>query len=118
MQDDIMAVASCGGQLFAHQREQRRIDEMKQHDAQTEDNQRPGFVQDTVAGRRDRFDIFGRPAVPVAGFPNVGRVRADRLVHPQKIRDCIFLFRGSHVAPSSRVACSDGHPVLIQPLAA
>ena len=40
-----------------------------------------------IVRQRDRFDVFGRPAVPVAGFLGVGRVRADRLVHAQKIGD-------------------------------
>ena len=39
-----------GGELLSHQRQQRRIGEMKQHDAQAEDDQRPGLEQDAVAG--------------------------------------------------------------------
>ena len=39
-----------GGQLLSHQRQQRRIGEMEQHDAQAEDDQRPRLEQDAVAG--------------------------------------------------------------------
>ena len=30
-----------------------------------------------IVRQRERIDMFGRPAVPVAGFVGVGRVRTD-----------------------------------------
>ena len=56
-----------------------------------------------IVGQRDRVDVFGRPAVPVASLFGVGRIRTDGLVHPQKIRDWTFLFRHCHAAPSCQL---------------
>jgi hypothetical protein len=44
-------VGKCGGELLSHQRQQRGIGKMEQHDAKAEDDQRPGFEHDPVAGR-------------------------------------------------------------------
>jgi hypothetical protein len=41
----------------------------------------------------DRGNVLGRPAEPVAGFPSVGRIGADGLVHSQKIGDRLFVIR-------------------------
>ena len=67
---------------------------LKVHHWRTDTNRSALIVE-----QGDRVDLFGRPAVPVAGHPGVGRVRTERIVHSQKIGHRPF-FAGSHPAPS------------------